>query len=89
MKVPGNDRSRERKFLGNERGTKVLHRDLSFLGTKGLAYEKSVIPGQLADTPTRRLDDSRTGHLVDWSTRGLDNSRTVHHRDTRKWTDDY
>ena len=25
-------------------GTKVLHRDLSFLGTKGLGYEKSVIP---------------------------------------------
>jgi len=45
-KVPGNERSRERKVPklsspGNER--KVLHRDLSFLGTKGLGYEKSVI----------------------------------------------
>jgi len=25
-------------------GNKVLHRELSFLGTKGLGYEKSVIP---------------------------------------------
>jgi len=25
-------------------GTKVFHSDLSFLGTKGLGYEKSVIP---------------------------------------------
>jgi len=32
--------------------------------------------GQLADTPTHGLDDSRTGHLADWSTRGLDNSHT-------------
>ena len=36
----------------------------------------TTVTGQLADTPTRGLDDSRTGHLVDWSTRGLDNSRT-------------
>ena len=41
-KVPGNEWSRERKFLElsfleNE------SRDLSFLGTKGLGYEKSVI----------------------------------------------
>ena len=39
-----------------------------------------AVTGQLADTPTRGLDDSRTGHLADWSTRwstrGLDNSRT-------------
>ena len=65
-KVPGYERSQERKFPrtfvlrerkfpgtkgpGNESswnfhswGTKVLHRDLSFLGTKGLGYEKSVI----------------------------------------------
>jgi len=40
-----------------------------------------VVTGQLADTPThrlptRRLDDSRTGHLADWSTHGLDNSWT-------------
>ena len=34
-----------------------------------------MVTGQLADTPTRGLDDSRTGHLADWSTRGLDNSR--------------
>jgi len=39
------------------------------------------VTGQLSDTPTRRLptrrlDDSRTGHLADWSTHGLDNSRT-------------
>ena len=33
-KVPGSFRSL---------GMKVLHRDLSFLGTKGLGYEKSVI----------------------------------------------
>ena len=44
-KRPGKERSWERKFLelsflGND---KVLHRDLSFLGTKGLGYEKSVI----------------------------------------------
>jgi len=66
MKVPVNERSRERKFPGTfvtgERkfpgtkghrnkssrnfrslGTKVLHRDFSFLGMKGLGYEKSVI----------------------------------------------
>jgi len=40
-----------------------------------------MVTGQLADTPTRglptrRLDDSQTGHLADWSTRGLDSSRT-------------
>jgi len=29
-----------------------------------------VVTGQLADTPTRGLDDSRTGHLADWTTRG-------------------
>ena len=34
------------------------------------------VTGQLADTPTRGLDDLQTGHLADWSTRGLDNSRT-------------
>ena len=28
--------------------------------------------GQLADMPTRGLDDSWTGHLTDWSTRVLD-----------------
>ena len=38
-KVPGNKRSRERMFSG----TNVPHRDYSFLGTKGLEYEKSVI----------------------------------------------
>jgi len=38
-----NQRSRGRKFSGTFVGTKVLHRDLSFLGTKGLGYEKSVI----------------------------------------------
>jgi len=32
--IPGNDKSP---------GTKLLHRDLSFLGTKSLGYEKSVI----------------------------------------------
>ena len=46
-----------------------------------LSITVTVVTGQLADTPTRRLpthglDDSRTGHLADWSTRGLDNSRT-------------
>ena len=46
-----NKSSRERKGPGTKvpwhfrsSGTKVLHRDLSFLGTKGLGYEKSVIP---------------------------------------------
>jgi len=54
-KFPGTFVPRERKFMGtkgprNESsrnfrslGTKVLHRDFSFLGTKGLGYEKSVI----------------------------------------------
>ena len=54
-KFPGTFVPRERKFPGtkgpsNESsrnfrslGTKVLHRDFSFLGTKGLGYEKSVI----------------------------------------------
>ena len=50
-KVPENERARERKFLGfpgnessRERkvsGTKVPHRDYSFLGTKALGHEKS------------------------------------------------
>jgi len=39
-RVPGNERSPKRKVLG----MKVLHRDFSFLGMKGLGYEKSVIP---------------------------------------------
>jgi len=43
-KVPGYERSRN-ESSGERKGpgTKVLHRDLSFLGTKGLGYEKSVI----------------------------------------------
>ena len=61
MKVPENERARERKYESSRKlsfpenessgerkvpGTKmkVLHRDLLFLGTKGLGYEKSVIP---------------------------------------------
>ena len=32
-----------------------------------------TVTGQLADTPTRALDISRTGHLAEWSTHGLDN----------------
>ena len=59
--VLGNESSRERKFSrtkgsGNESSgnfrswlTKVLHRDLSFLGTKGLGYEKSVIQSDVVD----------------------------------------
>jgi len=50
LSFSGNESSRERKGPrtkdpGNFRswGTKVLHRDLSFLGTNGLGYEKSVI----------------------------------------------
>jgi len=31
----------------------------------------STVTGQLADTPTRGLDISRTGQLADWTTRGL------------------
>jgi len=31
----------------------------------------AVVTGQLADTPTRGLDISRTGQLADWTTRGL------------------
>jgi len=46
MKVPGNDSSRELSFNFRSWGTEVLHRDLSFLGTKGLGYEKSVVPGE-------------------------------------------
>ena len=34
-----------------------------------------MVTGQLADMPTRGLDDSRTGHLADWTNRGLNNSR--------------
>ena len=34
-----------------------------------------VVTGQLADTPTRGLDNSRTSQLADWTSRGLDNSR--------------
>ena len=63
-KVPGNEKSWERKFLGTKgpgnesspelsfpgnessrgrkvSGTKVPHRDYSFLGTKGFGHEKS------------------------------------------------
>jgi len=47
-KLPENERARERKFLGTFRprerkgsGTKVPHKDYSFLGTKGLGHEKS------------------------------------------------
>ena len=47
-KGPGNESSRELSFPGNESsrerkvsGTKVPHRDYSFLGTKGLGHEKS------------------------------------------------
>jgi len=45
-------------------------------GWVGLGGWLYTVTGQLADTPTCGLDDSRTGHLADWSTRGLDNSRT-------------
>jgi len=37
LSFPGNESSRERKVSG----TKVPHRDYSFLGTKGLGHEKS------------------------------------------------
>jgi len=47
-KGPGNESSRELSFPGNESsqerkvsGTKVPHRDYSFLGTKCLGHEKS------------------------------------------------
>jgi len=62
-KVPGNEKSWERKFLrtkgpGNESsrerkgpGTKVPHRDYSFLGTKGLGHEKSWYPNRHITTP--------------------------------------
>ena len=30
----------------------------------------SLVTGQLADMPTRRLNDSRTGQVADWTTRG-------------------
>jgi len=56
--VPGNFRSLGTKVPGNESSlwrTKVLHRDLSFLGTKGLGYEKSVIPQQLLSSYTKLL----------------------------------
>ena len=53
-KVPGNEKSWERKFLGtkgpgNSRErkvsrTKVPHRDYSFLGRRGLGHEKSRYP---------------------------------------------
>jgi len=33
------------------------------------------VTGQLADTPTRRLVNSRTRQLAYWTSRGLDNSR--------------
>ena len=44
-KVPPNERSLGRKVPWNflSPGTKVLHRNLSFLGTKGLGYKESVI----------------------------------------------
>jgi len=53
MKVPENERARERKFPGRERkvsGTKVPQKYYSFLGTKGLGHEKSwyrILPVQL------------------------------------------
>jgi len=47
-KGPGNESSQELSFPGDERsrerkgpGTKVPHRDYSFLGMKGLGHEKS------------------------------------------------
>ena len=50
-KGPGNESSRELSFPGNESsrerkvsGTKVPHRDYSFLGTKGLGHEKFRYP---------------------------------------------
>jgi len=48
--------------------------ELKVLGMKCFGTEWTAqYKGQLADTPTRGLDDSRTGHLADRSTRGLDN----------------
>ena len=32
------------------------------------------VTGQVADMPTRGLDDSRTSQLAGWTSRGLDNS---------------
>jgi len=68
LSFPGNERSPERKFQvlsfpGDESsqerkvsGTKVPHRDYSFLGTKGLGHEKSryhlMEPDQMTATST-------------------------------------
>ena len=72
-KVPGNEKSWERKFLGTKgpwfpgnessrerivSGTKVPHRNYSFLGTKGLGHEKSRYP-TLVMMKHRSVPDSR------------------------------
>ena len=59
------------KRFNNIRG--CLNLTVAGYSATGLGF---VVTGQLADTPTRGLDDSRTGHLADWSTCGLDNSHT-------------
>jgi len=58
-RVPGNERPAERKFPGTKSpgnesfrerkisGTNVPHRHYSFLRTKGLGYDKSVIQAQI------------------------------------------
>ena len=39
------------------------------MGTKG--FIGPMVTGQIADTPTRGLDNSRTGQVADWTSRGL------------------
>jgi len=66
------NKSSGNKSSGNCRswGTKVLNRDLSFLGTKGLGYEKSVIPTDYTSTkstvnPSQRRETRRsTRHTI-------------------------
>jgi len=72
-KVPRNEKSWERKFLGTKgpgnessqelkvSGTKVPHRDYSFLGTKGLGHEKSRY--QSMYDPSETLPASLTANL--------------------------
>jgi len=54
----------------------VFQRSTAFVFAVNEWVAVCPVAGQLADTPTRGLDDSRTGHLADWSTRRLDNSHT-------------
>jgi len=83
LSFPGNESSQERKGPGTKvpgkfpgtkslcSGTKVPHRDYSFLGTKGLGHKKSRYPLKQGLKPEAENGNQSTRHTVNSSHRKI------------------